>query len=216
MMAYSWQVSTRKHELKERDRMAIMMKLKIPGGTLEQYDRLNEILGINGDEDAPEGLVSHVCGATDDGVLVVDVWDSEESLNAFFENRLGAAMHEVGVPEAQPHIMKVHNMIPKGAGTEPNVIMLVKTDAGPDVYDELVSRLDVHEGNGENHPVYSHVAAVTEDGGMLVVDLWDSPEAFGEFAETQLGPVAEGRLGEIQPRFVPVHNVIRGRATVTA
>jgi hypothetical protein len=196
--------------------MAIMMKLKVPGGTLEQYDRLNDVLGIHGDTDAPEGLVSHLCGATDDGVLIVDVWDSEESLNAFFETRLGAAMHEVGVPESQPHIMKVHNTIPRGAGNEPNVIVLIKVDAGPDVYDELVSRLDAHLADGENHPCYSHVAAATDDGGMLIVDLWDSPEAFGEFAETQIGPEAGDRLGEIKPRFVPVHNVIRGRATVTA
>src|SRR5205085_3244439 len=41
-------------------RMAVLMIMDSPEATTEQYDRTNEILGIRGDEDAPEGLVQHV------------------------------------------------------------------------------------------------------------------------------------------------------------
>ena len=54
------------------------------------------------------------------------------------------------------------------------------------------------------------------DGGMVVADLWDSAEAFGKFAEEQIGPAgAAVGLGPIEPRIVPVHNRIRGRARVS-
>ncbi len=51
---------------------------------------------------------------------------------------------------------------------------------------------------------------------MLIVDLWDSVESFGAFAQTQIAPAAGDLESAIEPRFVPVHNRIRGRATVSA
>ena len=91
--------------------MAVLMTMDIPGGTIEQYDRTNGILGIHGDDSAPEGLLSHVCGVTDDGILIVDVWDSEESLQRFFDEGLGAALAEAGVPQVKPTVVAVHNHI---------------------------------------------------------------------------------------------------------
>jgi heme-degrading monooxygenase HmoA len=196
--------------------MAVIMTLEVPGGTVEQYERTNEILGIHGDADAPDGLVSHVAGVTDDGMLVVDVWDSEESLNRFFEERLGAALQESGIPPVEPQITKVHDIIPQGSGTEANVLVVIDFDVSTDVYDAMAATMDAHKGAGENHPAVSHVAGVKDGGGMLIVDVWESPEAFGEFAQSQIGPAAPDDMGEITPRFVPVHNRIRGRASATA
>jgi hypothetical protein len=83
---------------------------------------------------------------------------------------------------------------------------------GPDGYDEMISTMDAHIGDGTKHPAVSHSAARTESG-MLVADLWESPEAFGKFAEAQVAPAgAAVGLGPIEPRFVAVHNRIRGRA----
>ena len=195
--------------------MAILMTMDVPGGTTEQYDRTNQILGIAGDGDAPDGLISHVCGVTDDGILIADVWDSEESLNRFFEERLGAALAEAGAPQGQATVAPVHAMIPKGAGTEANVIMILDA-AGfePAEYDAIVSKMKAHAGAGENHPCVSHVAAATDDG-LLIVDLWDSPEAFSDFAQGELADAAPG-MGTIEPRFVPVYNRIRGKAPAAA
>jgi hypothetical protein len=91
--------------------MAILMLMDVPGGTVEQYERTNEILGIHGDSDAPEGLISHLCAVTDDGVMIADVWDSEESLHRFFEGGLGAALAEAGVPKTTPTVIPVHAML---------------------------------------------------------------------------------------------------------
>ena len=42
----------------------------------------------------------------------------------------------------------------------------------------------------------AHIAAVTDDGKLYVFDLWESAEAFGAFADSQLAPHAE-KMGEV-------------------
>jgi hypothetical protein len=197
--------------------MAVIVMFEAPGSTPEQYDHTNEILGIHGEEDAPEGLIQHVCGFTDEGILVVDVWESEESLRRFFGERANAALEEAGIPANPPRLIPVHNMIPQGAGTEANVLMIAEVEGfGPHAYDRMIAMMDAHVGDGTEHPCFSHVAGVTENGSMLVVDLWDSPESFGRFAETQIAHAGDAvGLGPIEPRFVPVYNRIRGKAPVT-
>ena len=56
---------------------------------------------------------------------------------------------------------------------------------------------------------------MSDDGKLYVFDIWESAEAFGAFAERDLAQHAE-KMGEVSPTFVPVHNVIRGSAKVTA
>lgn len=157
--------------------MAVLMVLDIPGATLEQYDRTNEILGIHGDEDAPAGLISHAAGPTDDGVLVVDVWESGEALQSFFEGRgVARAMQDAGAPEpGEPRVLHVHNHF-EGGGSKAGVLMLAEIgDFGTDMYDAMVTTMEAHTPEGDNHPAVHHAAAVTESGGMLVVDIWESP-----------------------------------------
>jgi heme-degrading monooxygenase HmoA len=143
--------------------MAVVLRLEVPGGTVEQYNQVNDVLGIQGDDSAPDGLIFHVAGKTDDGILIVDVWESKEKLDTFFEK------------------------------------------AGP----------ALHAGDGSQHPVVTHVAAVDSDGSMFIMDIWESPEAFGAFAQAEILPAAEEGM-EISPRFVPVHNVVRGAAAVSS
>jgi hypothetical protein len=186
--------------------MAILMILDIPGGTVEQYDKVNEAMGVDADN-TPEGLISHVTGPTDDGLLIVDVWESEEALNRFVGERVMPAMQQVGVPEAMPRVMPVHNRIDTGAGTQPNVILLIESDVfTPDMYDQIVARMPAHGGDGSSHPSVSHVAGA-DGNGMVFVDVWDSGESAQRFFETQLGPASEGiDMGPIEPKVVPVHN----------
>jgi hypothetical protein len=82
--------------------MSVTMFLDLPGATTEQYDRLNEEMGTTRPEDEPEGLVSHACATTDDGLLIFDVWRSQEELNDFLANKLGPAAAKLGLPEAAP------------------------------------------------------------------------------------------------------------------
>jgi hypothetical protein len=197
--------------------MAVLMVLEAPGATREEYDRTNEIMGIRGDDDAPEGLIQHVAAFDDEGLVIADVWESEEALGRFYEERLGAALEESGVSRSakEPRRHEVHNSL-TGQGSEANALMLIDIpDFGTDKYDAMVSNMDAHVGDGSQHPCVTHVAARAEHGGVFVADLWESPEAFGKFGEEQIGPAgAAVGLGPIEPRIVPVHNRIRGKAAV--
>jgi hypothetical protein len=191
--------------------MAILMRLEVPGGTIEQYEKVNEALHIEGDEDAPDGLIIHMAADMPEGFLVIDVWESKELLDTFFET-LGPALHEVGMGDAEPEFFEVHRTIPRGAGTDANVIMETRASIDTDEYDRMVSEIPAHAGDGSDHPVYVHVAAIAEDGSMYIADLWESPEAFGAFAQSDLKPVAEEGM-EIDPKFHKVHNVTHGAKT---
>jgi heme-degrading monooxygenase HmoA len=197
--------------------MAVLMMLEVPGGTLEQYERANELMGITEEDNAPEGLISHVAAVTEDGIVIADVWESEALLEKFFEDRARAALAEAGMPQAEPRIARVHNHIPQGAGTESGVLMYLEIDElTPDQYDQMIAGMDAH-ADGSNHPAVSHVAAVTEDGGFLVADVWESPEAFADFAQSQVGPAGEAvGMGAIEPRFAKVHNTMKGTAAPAA
>jgi hypothetical protein len=188
------------------------MVLELPGVTTEDYDRVQEIMFAK-DPEQPEGLISHVAGPTDDGVLIIDVWESEDDLNRFVHERVGPAMQQVGAPQAQPRVLPIHAHIPHGKGTDAGVILVIESDGfRPADYDAVTAKMDAHAGDGSNHPAVSHAAAVT-DGGMVFVDVWDSPESFGRFAEQQLGPAAAGAdLPAVEPRFVPVHNRMVGES----
>lgn len=197
--------------------MAVLMMLEAPGGTLEQYERANELMGITGDDDAPEGLVSHVAAVTENGIVIADVWESEAALETFFEERAGAALAEAGMPQAEPRVARVHNHIAQGAGTDPGVLMYLEIDElTPAQYDQMIAGMDAHADDSK-HPAVSHVAAVTDEGGFLVADVWESPEAFADFAESQVGPAGESvAMGPIEPRFAKVHKTIKGRSTQAA
>jgi hypothetical protein len=92
--------------------MAVMMILDWHGVSIEDYDRVNDEVGIRGDDDAPEGLISHVAAVDEDGEMVIaDVWESDEALATFLETKLGPALQKLSLPESEPRIMPVHNRL---------------------------------------------------------------------------------------------------------
>ena len=196
--------------------MAVLMVMEVPGGTTDQYEKVNEIMGIAGDDDAPDGLIQHVAAKSDDGVVVVDVWESQEALDRFFEERLGAALQQAGLgSDSPPQMLPVHNRM-TGKGSEPNLLILIDADGlSTDQYDQMAARMPAHADGGSDGPWFAHTAA-KGDGGIVVADVWDSAESFGKFAEEQIGPAAqEAGMGPIEPRMLPIHNVLTGRARVS-
>ena len=91
--------------------MSIVMVLEVPGATSEQYDSVNEAVGIYGSEDAPVGLISHVCAVTDEGLLICDVWRSEEELEHFVESKIGPAMLAAGAYPSPPRLGRLHHQL---------------------------------------------------------------------------------------------------------
>ena len=195
--------------------MAVLMMMEVDGMTTDDYDRLNDALGIHGDEDAPDGLIQHAAGVDDDGTfVVVDLWESEAKLGAFFESQLGPAIERLQLPQVEPKIVPTHNYT-RGLSDEAAVIVLIDVpDAGTAEYDQMQATMPAHINN--EHPAHIHIAA-SDGNGLYVADIWGSEEAFGQFAQEQIGPAAEqAGVSGITPRMAKVHNTIRGKAGVSS
>jgi len=89
--------------------MAIGFIFNNPGQTQEQYDAAVEQLNL--EESLPEGLIFHAAGPTEDGWRVVDVWESQEAADAYFQGSLGQVLQNVDVSLGQPETFTVYNVI---------------------------------------------------------------------------------------------------------
>ena len=56
------------------------------------------------------GLVSHTSAPTEDGWLVVDVWESEEAFRQFGET-LMPILRDLGVPDVRPRLHPAFNVV---------------------------------------------------------------------------------------------------------
>jgi hypothetical protein len=197
--------------------MAVLVILELPGTTTEQYEKVNEVLGVTSEADAPEGLISHTAGVTDEGLLIVDLWESEEAAAAFFARGVDETMAAAGAPAppAPPRMLPVHNHF-AGAGDHAGVLMIADVDGlSADTYDAMTATMEEHEPHGPGHPAVHHIAALEENGDVIVIDIWSSEEAFGDFARKQIAPAGEGAgMGAFEPRFVPIYNRLRGASLV--
>lgn len=91
--------------------MPTMVVLYVKGGTLDQYDQATkEIFGTLQPTELPDGLLSHAVAKTDDGVKVVDIWESKEKFDAFGAQLLPALEH-AKMPQTEPKLYEVHNFL---------------------------------------------------------------------------------------------------------
>ena len=95
--------------------MAVAVQLDFRSVTLEQYDQINEIIGLlPGGPASPQELF-HWVTKTDQGVRVVDVWESREAFEQFLETRIRPVAQEVGVSEPpEIQFFEVHNYFAGG------------------------------------------------------------------------------------------------------
>jgi hypothetical protein len=89
------------------------------------------------------------------------------------------------------------------------VFMELELPVTPDQYDAVDAALDPQGDPPEG--LIAHSARF--DGDTLkILDIWESPEAFGAFAESRLGPTIGETLGDDapdgppQPKFTELHN----------
>ncbi len=73
--------------------MAYLITHFYEGGTQDQYEAA--IGAIHPGGSRPSGETFYAAGPTDDGFLVVALWDSKESCEAFIQNTVMPALEEV-------------------------------------------------------------------------------------------------------------------------
>jgi hypothetical protein len=92
------------------------------------------------------------------------------------------------------------------------VLLTIDLDMTTDQYDAVDKALDA-----KSNPPDGFISHSAQDlgGKMRVVDVWESPEAFGAFAESRLGPTIAETLGDDappapEPEFTELHNAYKG------
>lgn len=94
--------------------MALGFYFKPTGFTKQRYDDSLKQLEEAG-AGAPPGRLFHFALETDGEIQIFDVWDSQQSSEAFGA-ALGPILGELGADPVQPQVSRVHNMV-KGSGS---------------------------------------------------------------------------------------------------
>ena len=80
--------------------MPVAVLMEFPGRTAEDYGRVMQHLGA--DFVPPEGAISHVSVAMEDALRVLDVWETREQFDGFYEGQLKPALAAAGVQATEP------------------------------------------------------------------------------------------------------------------
>lgn len=87
----------------------IVAQFNVTDFTVQKYDQTIKDLEAAG-QGKPSGRLYHVVTLQPIGMLVTDVWESEEALKEFSET-LVPILIKNGVTPAQPTLLPVHNII---------------------------------------------------------------------------------------------------------
>ena len=60
-------------------------------------------------------------------------------------------------------------------------------------------------GNAHPKGLISHVGAPTSDGGLLVIDVWESEELFNEFGKTLMPVIIKQDIQLVPPKILQAH-----------
>jgi hypothetical protein len=81
--------------------MPTVMVMHWAEATKDQYDAARK--QVNWEGNVPAGAKYHVCWFADDGLHVLDVWNSAEEFQRFMEQRLQPAIQRIGI-KGQPKV----------------------------------------------------------------------------------------------------------------
>ena len=84
--------------------MAIGLLFVGEGVTQAQYEQvLNE---VNPNRELAPGAISHMAGPSEKGWCVMEVWESQEDLQRFFDDKLGKALQAANI-NVQPVFFEI-------------------------------------------------------------------------------------------------------------
>jgi hypothetical protein len=95
--------------------MATVMLLHWRDASKELYEQVRGRADWEGDR--PQGVQLHVVGWSDDGMHILDIWDSPEDFQAFFESRVLPVVKEAGIAsEPDVKMFDLHGIYAPGFG----------------------------------------------------------------------------------------------------
>jgi hypothetical protein len=90
--------------------MPVAVEMNFRGATLDQYDEVISKMDLRPGGPVPEGAIFHWVAKTDDGIRVVDVWETRERYEQYARDQIGPFTREAGI-EGPPEttFYDVHN-----------------------------------------------------------------------------------------------------------
>ena len=88
--------------------MAVALMVDNPNGSQELYEQIRAEIGL----EKPAGGIFHIAGPSPNGGWrVIEVWESEEEANRFFQERFFPALETLGIsgPPPRRELWPVHN-----------------------------------------------------------------------------------------------------------
>jgi hypothetical protein len=88
--------------------VAVALMVDNPEGSQEAYEQIRAELGL----EKPAGGIFHIAGPSPNGGWrVIEVWESEEEANRFFQDRFFPVLKRLGIsgPPPRREIWPVHN-----------------------------------------------------------------------------------------------------------
>ena len=91
--------------------MSIVVRFSPASMTPEMYDKAVRMLEEAGETFPPDGCDYHVCFGPEGNLVVSEIWDSREQLEAFGE-RLMPVLTDAGIEfSGPPDVFEVHNIL---------------------------------------------------------------------------------------------------------
>jgi quinol monooxygenase YgiN len=84
--------------------MAVVLITYAP--SREAYEQLDREVGPGN----PPGCIVHTASEVDGRVRVVDVWESKQHIDEFFQSKLGPAFAKFGIEAEQPELTETFNI----------------------------------------------------------------------------------------------------------
>ena len=95
--------------MSEENKAIVVVVDAVAENSVDGYNQImNELAVANAD--TPEGRLYHVACAKDSGYLVLDVWESRESFDQFWQT-LGSVVRKLGGTPTEPQIYPLLNII---------------------------------------------------------------------------------------------------------
>lgn len=95
--------------------MAVAVQLDFVGMTLEQYDEILRMMGLTPMGPGAPGGISHFVTKSDEGIRIVDVWQTKELFDRFAQEQIAPYAEKVGVPNPPTvQFFEVHNYLTPG------------------------------------------------------------------------------------------------------
>jgi hypothetical protein len=90
---------------------AVLVIVEIDGMSTDDYDALTGDIDAHAGDGSGHPSVSHIAAVTDDGLVAVDIWGSEEEFAKFGQEELAPRVGDK-MGQMKPRFSKVHNHVP--------------------------------------------------------------------------------------------------------